>query len=396
MLKESLRMSLANIRANKMRSFLTILGIVIGVMAIITLITVMQSATDEVTGQFESLGTGMLTVQAPGTPLKSGLTESDLRAIESIDNIDGVSPSLSTTLHAMVGGSVQEDVEVDGYSYVYFKKETETCSRGRPLLPVDQEQRSYVCVIDQNLASALFSGEDPLEKQVTLGGIRFTIVGLLDEGSQSDVMSQFAGSSDNGRVIMPYTTFMRAFGVNRITAMRAYMADSERSDDTVDAVEAALDQAFNYKDDSYTVINMESLLDVIDTMMGMMTSLLVGIASIALLVGGIGIMNMMLVSVTERTSEIGLRKALGARPRSIQVQFLFESILLSLLGGLIGMVLGVGISYVLCQMIDIPFTISGMAIGLGTGFSLLVGAIFGWAPARKASRLNPIDALRSM
>ena len=141
---------------------------------------------------------------------------------------------------------------------------------------------------------------------------------------------------------------------------------------------------------------MKIALDVMDTMMGLMTNLLVGIASIALLVGGIGIMNMMLVSVTERTSEIGLRKALGARPRSIQVQFLMESIILSLLGGLIGVVLGLMVSMLLASLMDIAFVLSPGAIALGVGFSLAVGVVFGWAPARKASNLNPIDALRSL
>jgi len=161
-------------------------------------------------------------------------------------------------------------------------------------------------------------------------------------------------------------------------------------------LEGLLDAAFNYKDDSYSVINMESLLSVMDTMMGLMTNLLVGIASIALLVGGIGIMNMMLVSVTERTSEIGLRKALGAKPRSIQIQFLLESIILSLLGGAVGVVLGLAVSLLLSSIMDITFVFSPGAVGLGVGFSLAVGVIFGWAPARKASNLNPIDALRSM
>ncbi len=396
MLSESLRMSVENIRGNKMRSFLTILGIVIGVMAIITLITVMQSATTEVTGQFEALGTGTITVRANGTALKRGLSVQDMQAIEGIDNVAGVSPSVTGTLSAVPEGTGQQNVSLEGVGFAYFQRQTETVSRGRPLLPIDQEQASRVCVIDTALAEKLFSGEDPLEKQLLIGGRRFLIVGLLDPDSQSDVMSQFAGGGDDGRVVMPYTSALRLLGQKNISSLSVYVQDNSRSDDVVDALEAALEKAFNYKDNAYAVINMESLLDTMNTMMSLMTSLLVGIASIALLVGGIGIMNMMLVSVTERTSEIGLRKALGARPRSIQVQFLFESILLSLLGGFIGMLLGIGISMLLCSLMDIAFTLSPMAIGLGVGFSLLVGVIFGWAPARKASRLNPIDALRSM
>lgn len=396
MLRESLRMSFSNIRANKMRSFLTILGIIIGVMAVITLITVMQSATGEMTTQFESLGTGVLTVQATGTPLKRGLSETDLTVIGNLDNVAGLSPSLSATLSVVYGGSIQEDVSIEGRSFYYFKKESDAVGRGRPILPIDQELNSRVAVIDKNLAEALFPGEDPLEKQILINGTRFTVVGILSDSTGNDVMSQMAGSNDKGKAILPYTSYMRLLGVKDITSLQVYVADTDRTGDTETLLEATLDQAFNYKDDSYTVINMASLLDVMNTMMGMMTSLLAGIASIALLVGGIGIMNMMLVSVTERTNEIGLRKALGARPRSIQIQFLFESIILSLLGGFVGMVLGILTSMALSAMMNITFILSPMAIGLGVGFSLAVGIIFGWAPARKASNLNPIDALRSM
>ncbi len=395
MLKECLRMSIANIRANKMRSFLTILGIIIGVMAVITLITVMQSATGEMTSQFEMLGTGVLTVQATGTPLKHGLSETDLTQLKGLSNVEGVSPTLSTTLSVVHQGQVQEDVAIEGKGFLHFKKETDLIGRGRPILPIDQELGNRVCVIDKNLAEALFSGEDPLEQQVLISGTRFTVVGILSDDSGGDVMSQLSGPGDDGTAILPYSSYMRLLGLKDIPSVKVYLADTEKTDETVEVLEAALDKAFNYKDDSYNVINMESLLDVMNTMMGLMTSLLTGIASIALLVGGIGIMNMMLVSVTERTNDIGLRKALGARPRSIQVQFLFESIMLSLLGGFIGMVLGIATSMALCSMMDMSFFLSPSAIGLGVGFSLAVGVIFGWAPARKASNLNPIDALRS-
>ena len=396
MLRESIRMSIANIRSNKMRSFLTTLGIIIGVMAVITLITVMQSATGEMTSQFETLGTGVLTVQVQGTPLKAGLTETDLAGILAIDNVEGVSPSMSTTLSAVYAGKVQEDVRVEGSGFFYFRREKEAIGRGRPILPIDQDLNSRVCIIDNKLAEVLFSGEDPLEKQILIKGTRFTVIGILSEDSGGDMMSQMSTGGDDGKVLLPYTSYMRLMGVKDIPSMSVYVADSDRTDETKELLEAELDRAFNYKDDSYSIIDLRNLLDMMDTVMGMMTNLLTGIASIALLVGGIGIMNMMLVSVTERTNEIGLRKALGARPSSIQVQFLFESIMLSLLGGFIGLVLGVGTSMILSSMMDIQFVLSTSAITLGVGFSLAVGVIFGWAPARKASNLNPIDALRSM
>lgn len=396
MLKESLRMSLLNIRSNRMRSFLTVLGIIIGVMAIIALITVMQSATSEVTTQFESLGTGKLSVQATGTPLKSGLTEGDLERLSDISGVWGVSPTLSQQKSVVAGGEVLEDVLIEGYGYAWFRRESDAVARGRALLPPDEEQRSRVCLIDSDLAAALFSGTDPIGQAVLVEGTRFTVVGVLKDADVDDVMSQLQAGDESGTLIMPYTSYMRLFGVKGITSLEVYLDSAEQTDAVSEEMEGVLEAAFNYREDSYRIINMESLLDVMDTMMGLMTNLLVGIASIALLVGGIGIMNMMLVSVTERTSEIGLRKALGARPRSIQVQFLMESVILSLLGGLIGVALGLVVSALLAGMMDIAFVLSPGAIALGVGFSLAVGVIFGWAPARKASNLNPIDALRSM
>ena len=396
MLRESLRMSLSNILGNKLRSLLTTLGIVIGVMAIIALVTIMQSATSEVSAQFESLGAGKLTVQASGTPLKRGLNANDLAAVEALEGVDGISPTLSQEMYAAHGDAVAQDVLVKGYGFAYFRRESDAMARGRPLTPIDQDALSRVCLVDAKLAAELFAGEDPLGKSLTLNGVRFAVVGLLQEADSGDMLSQLNAGGESGTVILPYTTYQRVFGAGLVTSLEVYVRDPALTASVSDELEETLGRAFNYRDDSYTVINMESLLDVMDTMMGLMTNLLVGIASIALLVGGIGIMNMMLVSVTERTGEIGLRKALGARPRSIQFQFLMESVILSLLGGLLGTALGLALSLGLSRLMDIPFTFSPGAVALGAGFSLAVGVVFGWAPARKASHLNPIDALRSV
>ncbi len=401
MLRESLRMSLANIRGNKMRSFLTVLGIIIGVMAIIALITVMQSATGEVTAQFESLGTGKLTVQAMGTPLKSGLTESDLDSILSIDGVSGISPTLSQELSVVAGGEVLEDVLVEGYGYAWFRRETDAVSRGRPLLPADQEQRSRVCLIDSDLAAALFSGTDPIGQTVLVKGTRFRIVGVLKDPDVSDVMSQMQAGDESGTLIMPYTAYMRLFGIKGVSSLEVYVDDTDRTDEVTDSLEAALKAAFNYRDDSYTVINMESLLDVMDTMMGLMTNLLVGIASIALLVGGIGIMNIMLVSVTERTREIGIRKALGAKERVILSQFVVEAATTSALGGVLGIVLGYIVSMaanrilpMISSDIDVTVSPSFNSVVVAFGISVGIGVLFGYLPAKRAARLNPIEALR--
>lgn len=397
MLGESVRMSLDNIRSNKMRSFLTVLGIIIGVMAVIALMTIVNAVTNTITEQFTAMGTGKLTVQATGTALKHGLTESDLSELRALDNVADVDPKASLTATVSSGDAFIENMSIDGYSDVYFRKQGDSfISRGRALNILDMDSVNRVCVIDSKASSKLFSGSDPLGEHISIGGIEYLIVGTLSDDSDADVMSQAMGLSEDGRIIIPYTAAKKQAGQRNVISLDVYVDDTDNMDDTVTAVEAVLKSAFNYKDDSYTVINMESLLDTMDTMMGMMSNVLAGIASIALLVGGIGIMNMMLVSVTERTAEIGLRKALGAQPFQIQMQFLIESFVLSLIGGLLGLIVGVIVSYIVVTSMGATFVMSRDAIALGVGFSAAVGIIFGWAPARKASRLNPIDALRNV
>ncbi len=396
LLGESVKMAWENIVANKMRSFLTTLGIIIGVMAIIALITIVQAATAEVTNQFAELGTGKVTVTVQGTALKSGLTESDLNALRDVDNVEGIAPNISLTMPVSANGAWEEEVSVEGRGAAYFRENDGLVARGRTLNALDEEGRSCVCLIDEKLMEKLFFARDPLGQTLYIDGMEFTVVGVLATDSDRDVMAQLMGGGDNGKLIIPYTAAMRLTNVHSVTNVEVYIQDTDYTDQTVDDLETVLNAAFNYKDDSFSVVNMESLLDTMNMMMDVMTGLLAGIASISLLVGGIGIMNMMLVSVTERTTEIGLRKALGAQPRQIQLQFLIESFVLSVLGGLIGLILGLAVSYYFSGYMDIPFQISSFAISLGLGFSAAVGIIFGWAPARKASRLDPIEALRSI
>ncbi|NLB91770.1 MAG: FtsX-like permease family protein, partial [Clostridiales bacterium] len=269
---------------------------------------------------------------------------------------------------------------------------------GRAFSPLDIDQLNRVCIINDSLAKALFVNTSPFEESLTIHGQRYKIIGVLDPDGSSDIMgamNSLNSGADDFSVIIPYQLALRISG-NNITSLEVFIDDTTFTDQVVSEVEGVLAQAFNYKDHAYNVINLDSLLDTMNTMLDMMKTMLVGIASIALLVGGIGIMNMMLVSVTERTSEIGLRKALGAQPKQIQAQFLLESIMLSVVGGLLGIVLGNVFSIVAARAMNFTFQISLGAVSLGFGFSLVVGVVFGWTPARKASKLNPIDALRSM
>lgn len=393
-IKQSVKMSLQNIKSNKMRTFLTTLGIIIGVAAVIAMITIVNGVIDTVMGQFSSLGAGTLSVTINGSALKSGLTETDLQNLSELDNVAGISPSVTIRTSAARGTDFLDNVSVEGKNDYYFQKE-DLISYGRGLTRSDVENESYVCIIDQDLADNLFLGENPIGQQVIVNGIRYTVVGL--EGTDDSLMSAMAimGASTDGAIIIPYTNAMKMAGSSSITSLEIYIADTDRTDELTSDVEAVLYKAFNENEDCYSTFSMDSLLDTMNKMMSTMTYMLAGIASIALLVGGIGIMNMMLVSVSERTKEIGLRKAMGATPGRIQLQFLLEAIVLSLMGGIIGVILGLIISFVGAQLLNTNFTISMSAIALGVGFSAAVGIIFGWAPARKASALNPIDALRS-
>ena len=393
-IRQSVQLSWENIRSNKMRTLLTTLGIIIGVTAVISLITIVNGAISTVMDEFSSLGAGTLSVSITGTPLKSGLTENDLESLGELDNVAGLSPTISATGMAARNQDLLDAVSIQGKSEVYYEHNN-LVTVGRAINRTDVEDQAYVCVIDQDIAENLFAGENPVGKTLTLNGATYTVIGL--EGENSDLMASMSGfgTSSDGTVTIPYTTARKITGQKNISSLEIYIENTEYTDQLSDEVEGVLYQAFNQNEHSYFVFAIVSLLDTMNEMMSMLTYMLAGIASIALLVGGIGIMNMMLVSVSERKQEIGLRKAMGATPGRIQMQFLLESVVLSLIGGIIGVILGLLISVAAAALMDTDFVFSVSAVALGVGFSTAVGIIFGWAPARKASRLSPIDALRS-
>lgn len=390
MLFESIKMSWQNIIHNKLRSFLTMLGIIIGVASIIALITIVQGATNSISDQITKLGVNKIMVTVMGTPLKQGLSEDDIKNISELDNISGISPTVSGKKGIVYDRKVIENVSIQGKNEVYFKTDTSLIKSGRAINILDIESKNQVAVIGSNIAKELYYGIDPVGKQLVINGITYTVVGTLKSSTG------FGMGSNNDTVIIPYTTALRSLGVKNISSLDVYLKDTNLADDTVNDIKGVLNTAFNYKDNAYTVFNMGDMISTFETMMSMMSLLLAGIAAISLVVGGIGIMNMMLVSVTERTTEIGLRKALGATPGRIQLQFLIESIFLSLCGGAVGFLFGSLIAYIVSSIMGISFSISVSTISLAVGFSAAVGIGFGYMPARKASRLNPIDALRSL
>jgi putative ABC transport system permease protein len=389
MLRENIHMAWRNIVSSKMRSFLTVLGIVIGVASIIALITIVKGATNSISDQVTSLGADKVTIQAPGTPLKNGLTERDVNNLAEIEHVDGVSPTITSTTSLVYGGEVIEDVTIQGKNEVYFSKTDDLLESGREMNRLDIEGKNKVALIGSSIKEDLFFGKNPIGQQITLGGSTYTIIGTLKESIN--------GSSDsqNDQIVIPYTTARSFPGGNHMTNVDMYMEDTSYSDQITEDAEWVLKQAFNYREEGYSIMNMADMLTTIDDINSMLTLMLTGIASISLIVGGIGIMNMMLVSVTERTNEIGLRKALGAEPKKIQQQFLMESVFLSLIGGVIGLSVGIFIAYVASVIMGTGFSLSISTVILAVGFSAGIGVLFGYAPAKKASQLNPIDALRS-
>jgi len=390
---QSFKMSIQNIKNNRLRSFLTMLGIIIGVAAVIALITIVQSVTDSVLSKFSGLGAGTLTVSAQGTSLKKGLTDSDIDSLRTINGVDGVSPSVTMTTTAVHENNAFDKIDLEGKDATYFQH-NDVIQYGRAFQGSDMSGNTMICIVDNKfIKNAMLDGQ-VIGSQVKIDGHEYTVVGI--KKTDDSVMASLTDTSNSdGTILIPYRNALIMSGNANVSSLSVYAKTGYDTSQLEKELKSALDNIYNNADNSYSVMNMDSLMATMNSITGMMSTMLAGIASIALLVGGIGIMNMMLVSVSERTKEIGLRKALGAEPFRIQAQFLLESIVLSVCGGIIGAALGLLIAFIAATVLKTPFKISLFAVGLGMGFSGAVGIIFGWMPAKRASELNPIDALRS-
>lgn len=388
MLREIVAMALGSIIQNKLRSFLTILGIVIGVASIIALMLIADGATGSIQSELAGLGGNRLTVNVTGTPIKNGLSEQDLRSLNELPGVTAVSPSTSARGHITYGDTTVKNVSVAGRSNGFFENDPDQLRAGRGIHRLDVEGGTHVAVLGGTLAKELFSNFPPVGQEVILNSRRFTVIGVLEESGG------FSFSALDNAVVVPYNVAERALGGSRVASAEVFFAEGTPLESLKTALERRLTSIFDGRDDVYSIFNQQDMLDMMETVTNTLTLLLAGIAAISLLVGGIGIMNMMLVSVTERTNEIGLRKALGAEPGHILLQFLIEAVIICLLGGALGILLGGALAYVGARLIGFPFVLSLEPVVLACGFSVAVGLVFGIAPARKASKLNPIDALR--
>ncbi len=383
---QSIKMAFAAINANKMRSFLTVLGVIIGVVAVVVLTSLGQGALDQVSGQIQDMGTNMLMVTV-GTTRYTGIDVDTLHGLVGKDGITAVSPLASGNMTAKAGTETFK-VSVEGAEPEFFAIRKMRVEHGRELGVADEEQRLPMAVIGVEVADELFGTRNVLGNTLSLAGHELTIVGILEEQGTSMM------GSEDARVIIPFSLAQRVLKQKDITAFFV----STESEEIIDEAEQALHRFMKARttdDEDYSLINQSSILDIFNTTTATLTLMLGGIAGIALLVGGIGIMNIMLVSVTERTREIGIRKAIGAQRSAILLQFLIEAVVLSLAGGL----LGVGFSYLILAVLKGPINMPGLTVSLGSLqlaliFSTVIGIAFGIYPANKASKLKPIDALR--
>ena len=396
----TIRMSFTNLKNSRMRTFLTMLGVIIGIASIIALLTIGQGVANSVISKISGLGGNRLTVTIRNTMTKPGFTEEEFDRFAAIDGVSGVSPSLSARRAVIMmpdeTKSKYDDVytnvtRVMGVSDYYFtlNAKNDGMLLGRPIQPDDLRFQTNVCVLGYDLWQSLYSNYIPIGEIIRINNTQCTIVGVMDRLVGLDV-------SGNNAVLIPYTTAVRGFSMGLPQSFDVILRSAENSREVQLKVDHLCAELLNSPDGSaYSIVDQKELADVVLTVTDLILGMLAGIAVISLVVGGIGIMNMMLVTVTERTSEIGLRKALGARPSVILFQFMTEAILLSLAGGIVGVLLGLLISYIASLVIGYPFTAQPATILLAAGFSLAVGVVFGILPARRAARLNPIDALRT-
>lgn len=380
MIRETFRMAWTNIVHHKMRSFLTTLGVIIGVASIIALISIVNGATASINAEVSTFGANKLTIQTTASPLKAGLSQGQLEELNQVDGTRGIAPTLTTQLSVRSADARLDDVTISGRNHIYYQESADV-TQGREIKISDVEQETVVAVISPSVARTLFPGQEPVGQSLFLNGLTYQVIGVSD--------------ADSEEIVIPYTTALRTLDIDTVQQVDVFKEESADVATVKRDLSAKMYQFYNEQEDRYTIVSLDEALDSIDQINTMLSLLLTGIASISLIVGGIGIMNMMLVSVTERTTEIGLRKALGARPRAIRLQFLLESILLSVMGGGIGIIVGVGLAYLVSLLIGTTFTISVGTLLLAAGFSMLVGVVFGYAPARKASLLHPIEALRN-
>ncbi|WP_019637269.1 ABC transporter permease [Paenibacillus fonticola] len=385
---QSMKMALKSIVGNKVRSFLTMLGIIIGVSSVITLVSVGQGTTSSITEQLQGLGTDLLTVNIMGRGATTSLSYDEVMEINDLPGVKAVSPVISGNA-TVKQGTVNDSYSIEGITPAYEDVKDFHVQSGRYLLDIDNEYRMKVALIGSEVAADFFGSSNPVGETLQMNGVSFKIVGLLE------TLGTSATGSNDDKILIPISTaerFLQSRGIRSIT-VQADTTDLVKS--TQERLEAWLDGKFLSADNSYTIFNAQEMMDTLNSTTQMLSLALGGIAGISLLVGGIGIMNIMLVSVSERTREIGVRKAIGAKKRDILLQFIIESTTLSGFGGILGIALGYGASALIANVSTLNTEVSMSIVVISFSFSLFIGIAFGVIPANQAAKLRPIYALRT-
>ena len=400
MYKESFLMAWASLIANKMRSLLTMLGIIIGVAAVIALVSIGNGVKQDIEDSISSLGSNLLVV-LPGAPRTPGarpsqgsmksLKISDYEAIAKLEGVKAASP-MTNGSYVVIYQNKNWTTSVAGVNSNFQDVNNWTMTSGRFFSDKNVQNRERVAVVGQTVVKNLFADEDPVGKEIRVKNIPFRVIGVLKSKGNGTM-----GNDQDDTVLIPYTTSMeRVEGIDYLRRVYVVAKDDEGIDRLQADIENLLRVRHNIKDtnlDDFNIQNMKSIMETVAQTTGTFTLFLGAVAAISLVVGGIGIMNIMLVSVTERTREIGVRKALGATYSVIVTQFLIEAVVISLMGGFIGIAFGIGASKVIGMVSGMSTIVSVPTIIMSFAFSMAIGLIFGIYPARKAAKLNPIDAL---
>jgi putative ABC transport system permease protein len=400
MLWEAVKLALSSILRNKLRSVLTLLGIVIGVAAVIAMVTLGSGASSKVRENLAKLGSNMLIARpgqstfGPGGATDSrAFEERDVAALKSnLTGIRGVAPTAQKQVKA-VFGALNYDTSVTGTNADWFTVQDWVIADGRPFNEGEIRSGTSVCVIGDTIVRELFAGQDPVGERLRLGNFSCEIIGRMAPKGQSAF-----GSDQDSIIVLPLRTYHRRIAGN--TRISTISISVEEASDIARVQRDAEDvlrerrRVAPGEEDDFTIRDMTQIANTMASTTTILTGLLGAVAAVSLLVGGIGIMNIMLVSVTERTREIGIRLAIGALERQVLSQFLVESIVLALFGGMIGIALGLAIAAAGSALMDVPFSADPAVVALAFAVSALIGVIFGYFPARRAARLDPIEALR--
>lgn len=395
------KIALRALTRNKVRSALTMLGIIIGVASVIAMVSLGQGAQQQVQDQISSMGTNLLIVSAGsqraggvrgGSGTASAITVADVEAVAQAPSVAAVSPSVSASV-TLVSGNQNWTTRAEGVGTEFLQVRNRGIASGTFFTDSDVRSAARVAVIDQTVADQLALGSEPVGEMIRVRNLPFRVIGVLQAKGQSSF-----GQDQDDTILIPYTAAMKKLlATTYVPTVYVSAVDQQATFQAEEEITAILRERHNIRAGQEADFNVRNLTDVAEAAeetTRIMTILLGSIAGVSLLVGGIGIMNIMLVSVTERTREIGIRMAVGARSKAVQNQFLIESLVLGLAGGAAGILFGIGLSLLLSGVFNWPSLISPAAVVVSAVFSMAIGVFFGYYPARKAANLDPIEALR--